>query len=171
MTRAVEFRATIRVIGVNPYVLVTKRIAECVRREWRKPMPVLVRINGQPRERWRINMMPRGDGSFYLYLHGLVRKASGTKPGDRVTVRLSFDTTYRSGPAHPMHSWFRVPLSKNAKASAAWNALTPSRRKEILRYLSGLKSNEARQRNLKRALSALSGRPGRYMARSWTNGR
>lgn len=170
MIKAVDFRATIRVIGVNPYVLVSKRIAERVRTGGRKPMPVLVRINGKPRERWRINMMPRGDGSFYLYLHGRVRKASGTQAGDRVNVRLSFDAAYRGGPAHSMPSWFRIPLSKNAKASAAWNLLTPSRRKEILRYLSGLTSDEARQRNLKRALSALSGRPGRYLARSWTNG-
>ena len=89
MTKAVEFRAAIRVIGVNPYVLVSKRIAERVKPGWRKPMPVLVRINGKPRERWRINMMPKGDGSFYLYLHGNVRKASNTNAGDRVHVDKS----------------------------------------------------------------------------------
>jgi hypothetical protein len=171
MTKAVEFRAAIRVIGVNPYVLVSKRIAERVKPGWRKPMPVLVRINGKPRERWRINMMPKGDGSFYLYLHGNVRKASNTNAGDRVHVRLSFDTAYRGGPEHPFPSWFRIPLSKNAKAFAAWNALTPSRQKEILRYFVWLKSDDARERNLKRALAALSGRPGRFMARSWTNGK
>ena len=171
MTRPVEFRATIRVIGVNPYVLVSKRLADRVKLGWRKPMPVLVRINGKPRECWRINMMPKGDGSFYLYLHGDVRKASGTKTGDRVNVRLSFDTAYRGGPAHAMPSWFKIPLSKNAKAFAAWNALTPSRQKEILRYFSRLKSDDARQRNLERALAALSGRPSRFMARSWTNGK
>jgi len=171
MIRAVEFRSTIRVLGVNPYVLVSKRHAERVKSGWRKPMPVLVRINGRPRESWRINMMPRGDGSFYLYLHGTVRKASGTKSGDRVRVRLSFDTAYRGGPARPMPSWFRIPLAGNAKAYAAWNALTPSRKKEVLRYFFALKSDDARRRNLERALAALSGRPGRFMARSWTNGK
>ena len=164
-----EFRATIRVVGVNPYVLVSKRNAGRVKPGWRKPMPVVVRINGRPREGWRINMMPRGDGSFYLYLHGTVRNASGTKPGDRVSVRLVFDAAYRGGPAHPMPSWFRIPLSRNTKALSAWNALTPSRKKEVLRYFSALKSDEARSRNLSRALSALSGEPGRFMARSWTN--
>ena len=43
---------------------------------WRKPLSVLVRINGQPASAWRINMMPVGNGSFYLYLHGNVRKDS-----------------------------------------------------------------------------------------------
>jgi len=171
MIRVVEFRSAIRVLGVNPYVLVSERNAKRVQSGWRKPMPVVVQINGKPREGWRINMMPRGDGSFYLYLHGGARKASGTKPGDRVSVRLSFDAKYRGGPAHPMPAWFRIPLSKNARARAAWTALRPSRKKEILRYFASLKSDDARRRNLERALAALSGRPGRFMARSWTNGK
>lgn len=41
-------------------------------------------------------------GSFYLYLHGDVRKASTTKVGDRVHVEVSFDAEYRNGPMHPM---------------------------------------------------------------------
>ena len=42
-----------------------------------------------------------------------------------------------------------------------WEALIPSRRKEILRYFARLKSKEARARNLDRALHVLSGRRGR----------
>jgi hypothetical protein len=68
---------------------------------------------------------------------------------------------------HPMPAWFRIPLSKNRKAWNAWTALIPSRQKEILRYLSWLKSKDARQRNVKRALSVLTGKKERYMARSW----
>jgi hypothetical protein len=51
-----------------------------------KPLPVVVRINGKPADGWRINMMPVGDGSFYLYLHSNVRKASGEAVGDRVRL-------------------------------------------------------------------------------------
>ena len=47
-----------------------------------------------------------------------------------------------------MPSWFRIPLSKNPEAAAAWRALIPSRQKEILRYFSWLKSPEARARNV-----------------------
>jgi uncharacterized protein YdeI (YjbR/CyaY-like superfamily) len=68
---------------------------------------------------------------------------------------------------HPMPSWFRAPLLRNAKASRAWDALIPSRKKEILRYFSWLKSAEARERNVARALHVLSGKKGRFMARSW----
>jgi hypothetical protein len=56
-----------------------------------------VRINGKPEKAWRINMMPVGDGSFYLYLHGDIRKASGTAVGDRVRVEMEFDPAYKNG--------------------------------------------------------------------------
>jgi hypothetical protein len=166
-----EFRSAIEINGVNPYILVGKRQAQTLRPGWRKPLPVRVQINGKPEQPWRINMMPKGDGSFYLYLHGQVRKASGAKVGDRVMVRLRFDEAYRGGPTHPMPAWFKAPLAKDAKARAAWDALPPSRKKEILRYFSGLESDQARTRNVERALSVLAGKPGRFMARDWTDGR
>ena len=103
-------------------------------------MPVRIRVNGEPAKAWRINMMPLGDGSFYLYLHGHVRKASDTKVGDTVTVELEFDDKYKSGPANPMPSWFNAALRKNKKAKRAYDELIPSRKKELLRYFSRLKS-------------------------------
>lgn len=133
-------------------------------------MPVCVQINGQPTDPWHINMMPKGDGSFYLYLHGDVRTASNTKVGDLVLVSVRFDSAYKSGPAHPMPSWFRIPLTQNAAAKKAWNALIPSRKKEILRYFSWLKSKEAKARNVEKALFVLSGNKGRFMARTWQDG-
>ena len=68
---------------------------------------------------------------------------------------------------HPMPAWFSSALGKNRNAKKAWESLTPSRQKEILRYLSALKSDEARQRNLSRAIGVLSGSKERYMARTW----
>jgi hypothetical protein len=169
---ALRFPATIRMRGVNPYVQVSKRRAGQLQSNWRRPMPVLVRVNGKPaRKPWRINMMPAGDGSFYLYLHYSVRAASGTGVGDRVTVELDFDPAYRNGPLHPMPRWFAAALRNDPRARLNWSRLIPSRRKEILRYFASLKSDEARQRNLARAMAALSGGPARFMARSWSGGK
>lgn len=165
------FRALIKIIGVNPYVLVSAKRAAELKPGWRKPMPVLVRIKGKPEQFSRINMMPIGDGSFRLYLNGVIRKASGTGVGDRVEVEVRLDSEYRSGPAHPMPSWFRTALRKNLLARKNWEGLIPSRKKEILRYFASLKSPEARERNLARALRALSGAPARFMARSWSDGK
>ena len=90
-----------------------------------------------------------------------------TRWGDAVTVELEFDDEYRSGPAHPMPSWFKNALGENQKAKRAWNELIPSRQKEVLRYFSWLKSAEAQTRNVQRAICVLSGGKGRFMGRSW----
>ncbi len=165
-----RFKATVDIQGVNPFVPVSAARAAKIKRDWRKPMPVVVRINGKPEEPWHINMMPVGDGTFRLYLHGDVRKASATQVGDRVNVEVGFDAAYRSGP-QPLPSWFRAALAKDPIAEQNWRALSPSRQKEIVRYLAALKSAAARERNLARALQALAGKPGRFMARSWTEGK
>jgi hypothetical protein len=165
-----RFKSVIKIRDGNPYILISSVRAQAIKSAWRKPLPVLVRVNGEPAEPWRINMMPAGDGSFYLYLHGDVRKASGTKVDDRVEVEVSFDTTYKNGPMHPMPAWFEETLRKNPKAMKNWETLIPSRKKEILRYFSRLKSPEARARNLEKALHVLSGNSGRFMARAWNEG-
>ena len=163
-----RFVAPMRILGINPYVLVSAARARAIKPGWRKPLPVLVRLNGQPKKKpWRINMMPIGNGSFYLYLHGDVRRASQTAVGDSVRVEIEFDAAYRGGPMQRMPSWFRVPLSNSTRAMNAWKALIPSRKKEILRYLWNLKSVEARARNVARALRVLSSNKSRFMGRSW----
>jgi hypothetical protein len=151
--------------------LVSHDQAETLHPNWHKPLPVTVQVNDKPNDPWHINMMPIGDGNFYLYLHGDVRKASQTKVGDIVTVDVAFDKTYHNGPMHPMPEWFKEPLSKNSRAQKAWGELTPSRQKEILRYFSWLKSDEAKQRNLQKVLAMLSGEEGRFMARTWKDGK
>jgi hypothetical protein len=156
--------------GVNPFILVSSRRVRAIKPGWRRPLPVLVRINDKPASAWQINMMPVGNGDFYLYLHGDVRKASATKVGDRVQVEIDFDASYRGGPQHRLPMWFRRALAANPSAQRNWIALVPSRKKEILRYFSRLKSSEARARNLEKALAVLSGKRGRFMARPWKNG-
>ncbi|MEZ4635625.1 MAG: YdeI/OmpD-associated family protein [Caldilineaceae bacterium] len=165
------FTATIEILGVNPYVLVTAEQAQRLIPDWRKPMPVFAQVNGLPDPAWRINMMPVGDGSFYLYLDGTVRAASSTKVGDVVDVTVCFDETYTPGPMHPMPDWFYTPLTQNPDALRSWEALLPSRQKEILRYLDRLKSDEARQRNVDLALHVLVGNEGRFLGRAWKDGK
>lgn len=166
-----HFTAKIEILGVNPYVLVSVERARELRPGWKKPMPVLVQVNGQPNPAWKINMVPVGDGSFYLYLHGDVRKASKTKAGDTVTVDVLFNEEYKSGPDDHMPDWFAEALENNLIAKKSWDALTPSRQKEMARYLGALKGDDAKQRNLDKAIRMLSGESGRFMARDWKDGK
>src|SRR3984957_2354494 len=105
------FTAVIKIRGVNPFILVSTLRASAIKPGWRKPLPVLVRINGKPEKAWRINMMPVGGGSFYLYLHGDFRKPSVTAVGDRVLVEMEFVPAYKNGPQHRMPGWFKKALA------------------------------------------------------------
>ena len=160
----------IKIRGVNPFVGVSSSQANTLKPGWRKPLQVLVCVNGDSATAWRTNLMPDGNGNFYLYLHGGMRKASGTKVGDRVRVEVEFDDSYRNGPQHPMPEWFGKHWMEMPRAKRNWTALIPSRKKEILRYLSKLVSVDARTRNQAQALHVLSGRSGRFMGRAWKNG-
>jgi hypothetical protein len=111
--------------------------------------------------------MPAGDGSFYLYLHSEIRKASSTNVGDRVQLEVRFDAAYKNGPMHRMPAWFSAALRRNRTTLKNWEALAPSRKKEVLRYFSYLKSPQARARNLEKALHVLSGKEGRFVGRAW----
>ena len=164
---SLRFRAKIEIRGINPYVLVSAEQAQRLRPDWRKPMPVRIQIGGKPDEPWRINMMPAGDGSFFLYLHGQVRKESSSDVGDVVDVAVTFDEDYRGGPADTMPVLFAEALRQTPSARSGWDSLPPSRQKEILRYLARLKSAEALGRNVEQAVHVLAGGKGRFMGRSW----
>ena len=165
--KGVRIRSRVRIVGVNPYVRVEGEEAARLRKDWRGPMPVRYVVEGGPARTWRINLMPLGDGTYRLHLNGEVRKESNLEVGDRVSLRVQFDDEYRGGPQHPMPGWFRDALAGDRLAQLGWNGLQPSRQKEILRYFAQLKSSEAKQRNLQRAIHVLAGGRARFMARSW----
>ena len=162
-----RFRAPIEIRGITPYVLVRAEQAARLKPGWRRPMPVVIQVNGKPDAPWRINMIPAGDGSFFLYLRGPVREASRTSVGDVVSVTIEFDPDYRGGPADPTPPALAEALERDHAVKSGWDRLTPSRQKEILRYLASLKSPEAQQRNLEKVLHVLAGGEARWMARSW----
>lgn len=161
-----RFTAVMAIRDGNPFIAVSATRATRLKPGWRKPMPVVVRIDNKPAAGWRINMMPAGDGSFYLYLHGAVRKASGTGVGDRVQVDVTFDAAYKGGPQE-LPDWFAKALAQDKLATANWRKLAPSRQKEIARYLGGLKSDAGKARNLEKAMRMLGGKPTRWLAREW----
>jgi hypothetical protein len=161
----------IELTGANPYVRVSADQAAFLGPGWRRPMPVLLRINRAQNRLWRTNMMPVGEGAFNLYLHGEMRKVSQTAVGDVVTVELWFDDAYVNGPQHPVPAWFQAALNLDGSARANWEGLPPSRQKELLRYFDRLKSAEAIERNLTSVLHVLAGNPGHYMGRDWADGK
>ena len=55
-------------------------------------------------------------------------------------------------------------LADNKKATAVFASLSPSRQKEILRYISNLKTEQSVEKNIVRAINFLLGK-GRFVGR------
>ncbi len=171
MNDVLKFKAKIDVRGINPYVHISAKRAAVIKANWRRPMPVLVQVNRKPNPAWEINMMPAGHGEFYLYLHKTVRLASNTKVGDMISIELKFHDKYVTGPQHPLPNLFQELLKNSSKAHMNWDKLSPSRKKEILRNFRSLKSEDARNRNIYKAIYVLEGNKTRFMARNWEDGK
>jgi uncharacterized protein YdeI (YjbR/CyaY-like superfamily) len=81
-----------------------------------------------------------------------MREAAGVGVGDQVRVWLMPDHRSREMPMHPA---LDAALAENLRARQAWEALAPSRRKEVLTYLNFLKTPAAVERAVQKTLEVL----------------
>lgn len=147
------FTAEIRIIGINPYVLLPEEILAklCARAGKEKgPIPVRGTVDGHA----FTQTLVRYAGAWRLYINGSMLRATKKKAGDGIAVRIAFDPSDRST---PMAAALEVALRKSTKARTVFDALSPSRRKEIMRYIGHLKSEEAIKKNVVRAIRFLEG--------------
>jgi hypothetical protein len=148
------FTAEIFIIGINPYVFVPEDILQYLFKKAAKDkghIPVRLIINKQK----FIQHLVKYAGEWRLYLNMPMRKAAGKDVGDFITIRIDFDETERTT---PMHEKFDAALKKNKKAATVFNSLPPYMQKEILRYLNNLKTEEALNKNIPRAINFLLGK-------------
>ena len=149
----VKFRSKIYVIGINPVVDPPERVLRAVFAAAQKDkgsIPVRGTVNGAE----FVQTLVKYSGAWRLYINGIMLKDSGTSVGDTVSISMEFDPRPRDV---PMNAELAAALKANKKARKAFEALAPSRRKEILRYIGSLKSAEAIEKNLARVVAQLSG--------------
>jgi hypothetical protein len=148
------FRATIELLGINPYVSLPaaqlKALFAAAGRET-GAIPVLVEIEAVA---FRQNLV-KYRGAWRLYLNMPMRRAAGKDVGDRIRLAVDFDPAPR---VEPMPRALRRALADNAAAQAAFGALPPSRKKEIQRYLNGAKSAATVARNVDKIIAYLCGK-------------
>jgi len=147
------FSAKIYKLGINPYVLLPAAILKKLFKDAGKEkgsIPVKLKIN----EQIFIQNLVKYSGKWRLYLNAPMRKTAGKDVGDTMIIDIEFDATERITPTHPK---LAEALLQNKKAKKVFDALSPSRQKEILRYINFLKSEESVERNIQRAINFLSG--------------
>lgn len=148
-----SFKATIEIIGVNPYVLLPQSILKNIFISAKKdkgPIPVCGTIDGHK----YTQTLVKYSGHWRLYINAPMLKAAKKKVGDRVQLEIAFDPKERKVPFHPK---LKKALQENKEAERVFNKLSPSRQKEIVRYISFLKTEESVDRNVARAIKFLTG--------------
>ena len=91
-------------------------------------------------------LVPVGGGRHRLFLNAAIRGAIGKGAGDSVEIRIRLDRSDRT-PVTP--SDLREALAEEG-ASAAWEALAPSRRKGCLVWLADTKLEQTRAARISR---------------------
>jgi len=150
----ISFSAKVIKLNINPCVNVPGKILNELFRQAGKskgPIPVCGKLNGAK----FLQTVVRYKGEWRLYLNTQMCVDSGVDVGDKVKIEIEFDPSPR---LVPMRSAFRLALSKNIQAKTAFEKLPPSHQKEILRYLNSLKSSDAVNKNVKRAILRLTGK-------------
>jgi hypothetical protein len=155
-----KFSAILEIIGVNPFVYVPKDILECIFKQAGKnkgPIPIKGEINNNPYKQTLVKYK----GFWRLYINTTILKDSPNKIGESINVTISFDSVERTINPHPK---LLDALENNIDAKTIFNGLSPSKRHEIIRYISFLKSEESIDRNVKKAIDFLLGN-GRFVGR------
>jgi len=87
-------------------------------------------------------------------LNYIMRRDAAVDVGDTAKIELQYDPEPR---IESVPRQLAAALSKNKKAKEAFNKLSRSRQKEILRYLNFIKTEEILLRHIKTIVESLSG--------------
>lgn len=149
-----KFSAEIEIIGVNPFVFVPDEILQKIFEEAGKYtgyIPINGTINNKPYKQTLVKY----SGEWRLYINTTMLKNSPKHVGEIVEVTVGFDTESREIEA-PEN--FVKALTENNEAKTVFDGLPASRKLEIVRYLARLKTEEALEKNIKRAINFLLGK-------------
>jgi hypothetical protein len=148
------FIAKIEIIGVNPYVHLPQNVLDQIFVEAgrdKSPIPVRGTIDGHK----FIQTLVRYSGSWRLYINGPMLKVSKKKLGDTVNIHIEYDHVERTIPFHPK---LASALNENKEAKNIFDGLSPSRQKEIVRYINSIKSEKSVDKNVAKAIDFLLGK-------------
>ncbi|MDB5198832.1 MAG: hypothetical protein JWO92_795 [Chitinophagaceae bacterium] len=155
-----SFSAQIFIIGINPYVLLPEPVLQSLFKQAGKDkgaIPVRGTLNGTA----FIQNLVKYSGKWRLYLNTPMRKAAGIDVGDTANVKIEYDPEPRIVSMHPQ---LQQAFAKNKNAKAAFEKLAPSRQKEILRYISFLKTEASVTINVEKVILYLLGK-GKFVGR------
>ncbi len=152
-TKTYHFSAILKIIGINPYVSVPENILQEIFNDAEKskgPIPIHGTINDKP----YLQTLVKYAGEWRLYINLIMLPNSPKRIGETITITIAFDSRDRTIEMHPL---LKKALTENSEANTTFEKLTPSRKKEIVRYISHLKTEEKIKENVAKAINFLLG--------------
>ncbi len=149
-----KFKAILDIIFGNPFVYLPDEVLEGIFEEANRRkgyIPVKGAINGKSFKQTLVKY----SGAWRLYINMKMLKGSPRRVGEEIEVEIELDYSDRTIKPHPK---LLKALAENKKANEVFEKMPPSRRKEIIRYIDNLKTEESIDRNIKRAISFLLGK-------------
>lgn len=148
-----SFSAKIDIIGVNLHVIPPEGALQFLFEQSKKEKGAIAvkgLINGKEFKQTVVKYA----GKWRLYVNTPMIQATGVKIGDTAQFEISYDPIPR---VEPMHPKLEKALAKNKKAKETFQKYSPSRQKEINRYLNNIKSEETLKKNIDRIVRHLAG--------------
>ncbi len=148
------FTAKLDIIGINPYVSVPEKILYEIQSQAGKdkgPIPIKGTLNGK---QFRQTLV-KYSGAWRLYVNLAMLENSPKRIGETLAVTIALDTADRSIRPHPK---LVAALTQNKVAKKRFESLAPYRQKEIIRYISFLKTEASIERNVAKAIDFLLGK-------------
>ena len=152
--KPIKFAANIEIIGINPFVFIPEKklkIIFAMAGKNKGAIPIKGMINDKP----FVQHLVKYSNHWRLYINTTMLKNSPKRIGEKVTITLEFDAAERITPMHPK---LEAALKQNPHANEVFEKLSPSRKKEIMRYINYLKTEKSVHKNVDRIINFLSGK-------------
>jgi len=136
------FAASIYKVGVIRYVDVPREVSK--RFGGAAHVPVIGTVEGVP---VRTTLVSRGKGSYRMAIHGAIRKKLRVDSGVVVEIAIQLDEESREPELPPA---LALGLRNAPKAQKRFRAITTALRRQIVRYLTAVKSQATLERRVSR---------------------
>ena len=153
VSKVQKFKARVELIGINPFVCVPVKILEEIFRQSGKDKGHIP-VRGTVNQRSYKQTLVKYSGDWRLYINTTILKDSPKRIGEVIEVTIRHDPEDRTIQPHPA---FVKALKENKEAKKVFDGLPASRKKEIVRYISALKTPESVAKNIQRAIGFLTG--------------
>jgi hypothetical protein len=148
-----KFKAKIELIGINPFVFVPGKILKEIFSQSGKDKGAIP-VRGSVNRKSYKQTLVKYSGDWRLYINTTMLKDSPKRIGEIVEVTIQHDPKDRTVQPHPA---FVQALAENKEAKKVFDGLPASRQKEIVRYISALKTADSVSKNIRRAIGFLTG--------------